>query len=102
MARAGPGELRFAVRLTPRAGLDRVDGVERGALRCRVAAAPADGAANEALVRLLARELDVPRAAIRLVGGDRSRDKLVAVAADRRDRVTTRWPGLLGRSEPDV
>ncbi len=95
-------ELRFRVRLTPRAGLDRVDGVEGGALRCRVAAAPADGGANEALLRLVARELDVPRSQVRLVGGERSRDKVAAVAADRRDELLARWPGLLGRSEPDV
>ncbi len=99
---ADAGELRFAVRLTPRAGLDRVDGVEGGVLRCRVAAAPVDGGANEALARLVARELDAPRSSVRLVAGDRSRDKVVAVPANRRDRVIARWPGLLGRSEPDV
>ena len=43
---------RFAVRLTPRGGADRVDGVLAGALRVRVAAAPVDGAANAALMAL--------------------------------------------------
>jgi len=37
------------VRLVPRAGVDRIDGVVEGALRVRVAAPPVDGAANAAL-----------------------------------------------------
>jgi len=90
------GELRIAVRLTPRGGADRVDGVVDGALRVRVAAAPADGAANEALLRLLGRELDIPRSGIRLVAGHAARAKVVTVAAtaDLRRRLLERWPGL--------
>ena len=89
-------ELRIEVRLTPRAGGDRVDGVASGVLRCRVAAPPVEGAANEALVRLLARELDLPPSAIRLVSGERGRRKVVALPGDRRPLVEARWPGLLG------
>ncbi|MEP7158105.1 MAG: DUF167 family protein, partial [Chloroflexota bacterium] len=45
----------MTVRVTPRGGVDRVDGVgPKGELRVRVRAAPADGAANAALVRLIA------------------------------------------------
>jgi hypothetical protein len=85
---------RFAVRLTPRGGADRVEGVgEDGVLRARVAAAPADGAANEALCRLLARELGLARRAVRLVAGAASRRKLVEVDAAP-DAVRVRWPGL--------
>ncbi len=88
-------ELRFSVRLTPRAGTDRVDGVVDGVLRARVAAPPVDEAANQALVRLLARELGVAVRDVRLAGGQRSRVKLVAVAAIDLDRVRARWPGLV-------
>jgi uncharacterized protein YggU (UPF0235/DUF167 family) len=51
--------IRFAVRLTPRGGADRVDGVVDGALRVRVAAAAVDDAANRAMMRLIAAELEI-------------------------------------------
>jgi len=90
----GPTDVRFAVRLTPRGGTDRVDGVEDGVLRAHVAAPPIEGAANQALLRLLAAELGVPRRDIRLVAGASGRTKLVVVEGIEPDRVTRRWPGL--------
>jgi hypothetical protein len=88
--------VRLAVRLTPRGGADRVDGVgEDGALRARVAAPPVDGAANEALCRLLARELGLPRGAVRLVAGASGRRKVVEVDAAPAV-VAAAWPALAG------
>ena len=48
-------------------------------MKVRVAATPVDGAANEALVRFLAGQLGVPRAAVRVESGAGSRAKLVTV-----------------------
>lgn len=70
-----------------------MDGVVDGELRARVAAPPVDGAANTALVRLIARELGLAPGAVRLVNGGRARRKSVAVAAAR-ERVLARWPDL--------
>jgi uncharacterized protein len=85
---------RFAVRLTPRGGADRVDGVgEDGALRARVAAPPVDGAANEALCRLLARDLGIARGAVRVVAGASGRRKVLEVDADAAV-IAAAWPGL--------
>jgi len=85
----------FGVRLTPRAARDEVRGVdEAGVLLVRVAAPPVDGAANEALTRLLARELGVPRSAVRLESGTRSRSKRVRVPLGP-DVVRSRWPHLV-------
>jgi uncharacterized protein len=85
---------RFAVRLTPRGGADRVDGVgEDGALRARVSAPPADGAANEALCRLLAHDLGIARRTVRIVAGASSRRKVVEVDVDP-PTVIAAWPGL--------
>ncbi|HEY8492060.1 MAG TPA: DUF167 family protein [Dehalococcoidia bacterium] len=72
-------EGRIRVRVTPRAGRDRVDGWDGELLRVRVAAPPAEGRANRALVALLAAALDVPSGAVRVIAGERSREKLVAV-----------------------
>ena len=49
------------------------------ALRIRLAAPPVDGAANEALMALLAAELGVPRRSVRIVSGSGSRNKVVEV-----------------------
>lgn len=70
--------------MTPRGGRDEVTGVEAGSddaptVRVRVAAAPVDGRANEALERLLANALEVPRSRVRVVSGMTSRRKQVEV-----------------------
>jgi uncharacterized protein YggU (UPF0235/DUF167 family) len=83
------------VRLTPRGGADRVDGVgEDGVLRVRVAAPPVDSAANEALSRLLARELGITSSGVRIVAGATARRKVVAVAGIDAPALRSRWPGL--------
>ncbi len=88
-------EVRFAVRLTPRGGRDRVDGVsEDGALLVRVAAPPADGAANAALLGLLARDVGSPRTSVRLVRGATARRKTIAIEGLAAAALTARWPGL--------
>ncbi len=74
-----PGTVRLAVRLTPGAGVDRIDGAVDGTLRARVAARPVDGAANEALLRLLADALGVARRQVTLRTGGRGRVKVVEV-----------------------
>ena len=72
-----------------------MDGVgEDGALRVRVAAPPVDSAANDALCRLLARELGVARAGVWIVAGATARRKVVAVAGIDAPAVRSRWPGL--------
>jgi uncharacterized protein YggU (UPF0235/DUF167 family) len=83
------------VRLMPRGGLDRVDGVsDDGVLQARVAAPAVGGAANTALVRLLAEELDVSRSSVQLVAGATGRHKLIIVDGVTADYVSERWPGI--------
>jgi len=89
-----PTDVRFAVRLTPRAALDRIDGVVDGVLRARVGAPAVEGSANNALVRLIADALDVPRGSVRIVAGASSRQKLVVVDGVDPETIVARWPGL--------
>ncbi|GIW17640.1 MAG: hypothetical protein KatS3mg064_0797 [Tepidiforma sp.] len=71
---------RLTVRVTPRAGRDGIDGFdEAGALRVRVRAAPADGAANAAVAALLAKALGLPGRQVALVQGAASRVKVFEV-----------------------
>ena len=63
-------------------------------LRVRVAAPPVEGAANQALLRLLAEELGVARRSVRLVAGAAGRQKLVVVDGVSREDILSRWPDL--------
>lgn len=76
--------VRFEVRVQPRASRSEIVGEQEGALRVRVAAPPVDGAANDALIELLADLLDVPKRDIRVVSGATSRRKVIEA-----DGVTT-------------
>ena len=82
-----PAEARLAVRLTPRAGRDAIDGIEtladgRSVLKVRVRAAPTEGEANEALRRVVAKALGVPARDITLSAGATSRIKRLAIAGN--------------------
>jgi hypothetical protein len=85
--RAVPGGLEIRVRVTPRGGRDGIDGVEalsdgRTVLKVRVRAAPEDGAANEAVRRVLARALGIPASSVRLQAGATARVKTFHAAGD--------------------
>jgi uncharacterized protein (TIGR00251 family) len=77
--RREPSGLSLAIRIVPRAGSDRVCGVQAGRLKLRVAAAPVEGAANRRLCRFVAELFGLPPSAVRLLQGERSRDKRLAV-----------------------
>ena len=63
-------------------------------LKIRVTAPAVEGAANSALVSLLADELEVARRDVRIVAGATSRQKLVVVDGVTSEVVVARWPGL--------
>ncbi|MSQ61282.1 MAG: DUF167 domain-containing protein [Dehalococcoidia bacterium] len=71
---------RLRVHLTPRAKREGIAGWRDGVLRVRVMAPPVDGRANEALLRLLAEALGLPRGDVTLAAGATSRDKTIEVA----------------------
>ncbi len=71
--------VRILVAATPRASRTEVAGIAEGRLRVRVAAPPVEGAANEELVRFLARALGVPKSAVAVTAGAAGRRKTVTV-----------------------
>ena len=73
------GSVRFSVRVQPRAARSEIVGLHGDALKVRLSAPPVDGAANVALVELLAEALGVPRRCVRIVSGATSRGKVVEV-----------------------
>ena len=78
------------VRVIPRARKTESAGERDGAFLIRLAAPPVDGAANDALVAFLAETLGIPRRAIRIVSGERSRHKRVAIEGIGADDVRAR------------
>ncbi len=73
------GKLTFRVKVSPRALRSEVVGEHDGLLRVRVAAPPVDGAANEELIRTLAKAFSVSRGAVEVTVGLRSKLKNVSV-----------------------
>jgi hypothetical protein len=89
------------VRVTPRGGADRVEGVGPGGeVFVRVRAAPADGAANAALIRVIADALDVPPSRVRIERGATARRKQIVVEGVDAAAVSERWPGLILTTRP--
>ncbi len=68
---------RLDVYVQPRASRTQVAGRHGDGIKIRLAAPPVDNAANEALVDFLAKALDLPRRAVRIVAGASSRRKVV-------------------------
>jgi len=77
--RTAPFGVTVSVWAKPRASKSRVLGVRGRSLEVALAAPPVDGAANDELVRVLARHFDVPRRDVSIEAGEASREKRVAI-----------------------
>jgi uncharacterized protein YggU (UPF0235/DUF167 family) len=73
------GRVHFAVRLIPRASRTALAGVREGVLQVRVTAAPVNGAANRALLELVAKTLRIGPTTIRIESGATSSRKRLSV-----------------------
>ena len=85
--RATPTGLELHVRLTPRGGRDALDGCEtrddgRPVLKARVRVAPEDGKANAALLKLLAKRLNIAASALSIASGETARVKTILMSGD--------------------
>lgn len=76
---ASGDEVLVAVRVTPRSPRLQLDAPRDGRLIVRVNAPPADGAANEQVIKLMAKRFGLSRSSLRIVRGGTSRDKLIAL-----------------------
>jgi len=81
------GTLLFRVRVQPRASKDEIAGEMGGALKVRLQAPAVEDRANEALVEFLARLLKTPRAAVRILSGERSRTKRIEIRGVTREQI---------------
>src|ERR1700674_4370263 len=81
------GILFFRVRVQPRASKDEIAGEMGGALKVRLRAPAVEDRANEALVEFLAQLLKTPRAAVRILSGERSRTKRIEIRGITRQQI---------------
>ena len=87
--------ISLAVRVVPRGGRTAIAGVRGDALLVRLAAAPVDGAANQALVEFIARVFELPTREVTLVSGHRSRTKRVVLSGLTEAVVAARLAAIL-------
>jgi uncharacterized protein (TIGR00251 family) len=76
-----PGAIRLSVQITPNAKKTEVIGVLDGSLKLKLQAQPIEGKANDALVKFLAKMLDVPRSAVTITHGQTNKKKLIEVVS---------------------
>lgn len=69
----------FDIQVTPRASRAGVAGVQGDVLKVKVTALPVEGAANEAVIQLLARELGLKKSQLEIFAGTKSRRKTILV-----------------------
>jgi len=86
MITSTPQGICIDVRVLPRAARAGIAGTRGDALLVRLNAPPVEGAANAELIQLLSRRLGVPKRAVTIIGGHRSRQKRVAVTGLTREQ----------------
>ena len=97
--RLEPGAIVLTIRLTPHANRDAIAGLGvladgQAVAHARVRAVPEDGAANAALIALIAKTFRRPKSAVGLVSGQTARVKQVRIAGEPADlaRIVESWP----------
>ena len=82
------GSTLITVRVIPRSSKTEIVGEHGGVLKIKLKAPPVDGAANDELVRFLAKLLRIPKTDIRIISGSTSRAKRISISAIDHARIT--------------
>jgi uncharacterized protein (TIGR00251 family) len=89
--------LRLEIKAIPGASKTELAGIKDGRLRIRLAAAPEDGKANAEMLNFLSKTLGCPKRDLRLISGEKSRLKVIAIPVECRARVE----GIVGEGDCD-
>ena len=81
------GSISFVIRVIPRASKSEIVGEVDGSLKVRISAPPVDGAANDEVVRLLAKAFGVAKSNVSIVVGETSKTKRIRVAGATPERL---------------
>jgi uncharacterized protein len=77
----------FSVRVIPRSSKSEIVGEHDGAMKVKLKAPPVDGAANDEMIRLLAKELGVSRSEVEITSGQTSKTKRVRIGNTNTSRI---------------
>jgi uncharacterized protein (TIGR00251 family) len=91
-------ETRLQVYAIPNASRDAIGGWLGDKLRVKVQTVPEDGKANKALCRFLANSLGIPKSAVQIQSGNKSRNKVFALKGLTKEKLTEKLNSLLGQS----
>ena len=80
--------ITLTVRVIPRASRSEIVGEHGDALKIKLVSPPVDGAANEELIKLLARSFGVPKSDVAITAGHTSKTKKVRITGIARERIT--------------
>ncbi len=81
------------MRVTPRASRERIEVTPEGLVKVYVTAPPAEGEANAAVLKLLAKALRVPKTSLMIVRGAASREKRIRTETMTADEALARLAG---------
>jgi uncharacterized protein (TIGR00251 family) len=71
--------MRLNVRVIPNASKSEIISLDSGEWKIKIQASPEDGKANGALIQLLAKHFKIPKNSIRIVAGEKSRQKIIEI-----------------------
>ena len=77
--KSGRESVRIRVRVKPRSSREAIEGWEDEVLVVRLTSPPVEGAANTSLVRLVSKTLKIAKGKVRIVAGEKSRNKVLEV-----------------------
>lgn len=89
--------LKLRIRVTPKASRNQLTGWRGKHLAVKVTAPPVEGAANQAVIKLLAKKLGLRASDIQIASGDSSRDKLVVIEGCEREDLLERLKKALDK-----
>jgi hypothetical protein len=85
-----------AIHVQPRARRNEISGLHNGALKLKVVAPPVEDAANRAVIQFFASLLNVPKSRLKIISGEKSRDKMLRLeGVSQPDLLSHLPPGLL-------
>jgi uncharacterized protein (TIGR00251 family) len=90
---ASPEGVVIAVKVKPKAKRDAISGIHAGALKVDVTAPPDKFKANAAVISLIAKFFNVPRAKVELISGAKSRQKRILLGGLTEDDVISTLSG---------